>query len=45
VNVVVPRRLTAEQQTMLDEFNATLTAENGRGPESVFARLRRAIGH
>ncbi|HYM54354.1 MAG TPA: molecular chaperone DnaJ [Solirubrobacteraceae bacterium] len=44
VNVVIPRRLSAEQRELLERFNETLTAENLRSEESMFAKLRRAFG-
>ncbi len=44
VNVVVPRRLTPEQRELLDRFNDSLTDENLRSQESMFAKLRRALG-
>lgn len=44
VNVVVPRRLTSEQRELLERLDETLTAENLRGHESMFAKLRRVIG-
>jgi molecular chaperone DnaJ len=43
VNVVVPRRLNAEQRELLERLNETLTEENLRTEESVFAKLRRAL--
>lgn len=43
VNVVVPRRLTAEQRELLERLNETLTDENLRSEESMFAKLRRAL--
>jgi molecular chaperone DnaJ len=43
VNVVVPRRLSTEQREMLERFNETLTEENLRSEESMFAKLRRAL--
>jgi molecular chaperone DnaJ len=43
VNVLVPRRLSAEQREMLEGFNETLTEENLHSGESVFAKLRRAL--
>jgi molecular chaperone DnaJ len=43
VNVVIPRRLSAEQREMLERFNDTLTEENLRTEESMFAKLRRAL--
>jgi molecular chaperone DnaJ len=44
VNVIVPRRLNAEQRELAERLNASLTEENLRSPESVFAKLRRALG-
>jgi molecular chaperone DnaJ len=44
VNVVVPRRLSEEQRTLLEQLNGTLTDENLRSEESMFAKLRRALG-
>jgi molecular chaperone DnaJ len=44
VNVVIPRRLNGEQRDLLQEFNASLSAENLRSEESLFAKLRRALG-
>ena len=44
VNVVVPRRLTDEQRDLMERLNATLTEENLRSEESMFAKLRRALG-
>ena len=46
VNVVVPRRLTAEQRSLLEQLAAGLTDDNLRGEEheGVFARLKRALG-
>jgi molecular chaperone DnaJ len=43
VNVVVPRRLRPEQRELLEQLNETLTDENLRSDESVFAKLRRAL--
>jgi molecular chaperone DnaJ len=43
VNVVVPRRLTAEQRELLERLGATLTEENLRSDEGVFAKLRRVL--
>jgi molecular chaperone DnaJ len=43
LNVVIPRRLSEEQQDLLRQFNATLTEENLRSEESVFTKLRRAL--
>jgi molecular chaperone DnaJ len=43
VNVVVPRRLSAEQRELTERLHDTLTDENLRTDESVFAKLRRAL--
>jgi molecular chaperone DnaJ len=46
VNVVVPRKLSAEQRELLERLDSTLTAENLRDPGqdgSIFARVRRAF--
>jgi molecular chaperone DnaJ len=43
VNVVIPRRLTAEQRELLGAFNDTITEENLRSEDSMFAKLRRAL--
>jgi molecular chaperone DnaJ len=45
VNVVVPRRLTAEQRELLEQLSGTLTEENLRSEDSMFAKLRRALRH
>jgi molecular chaperone DnaJ len=44
VNVVVPRRLSDEQRDLVERLSATLTEENLRSEESMFAKLRRALG-
>jgi len=44
VNVLVPRRLTDEQLELMERLNESLTEENLRSQESVFAKLRRALG-
>jgi molecular chaperone DnaJ len=44
VNVVIPRRLDEEQRSLLERFNSTLTADNMSSHESVFQKLRRALG-
>jgi molecular chaperone DnaJ len=44
VNVVIPRRLSEEQRELLEQLNASLTEENLRSQESMFAKLRRAFG-
>jgi molecular chaperone DnaJ len=46
VNVVVPRKLNAEQRDLLERFAATLDEDNLRKDgdhESLFARVRRAL--
>jgi molecular chaperone DnaJ len=43
VNVVVPRRLSAEQRELFEHLHDTLTEENLRTEESMFAKLRRAL--
>jgi len=44
VNVVVPRRLTDEQRELTERLNESLSEENLRSHESMFAKLRRALG-
>ncbi|HYB23376.1 MAG TPA: molecular chaperone DnaJ [Solirubrobacteraceae bacterium] len=45
VNVVVPRRLSAEQRELMQRLNESLSEENLRSPhESMFAKLRRVLG-
>jgi molecular chaperone DnaJ len=43
LNVVVPRNLTARQQELLHELEASLTDDNLHEHESVLKRLRRAF--
>jgi molecular chaperone DnaJ len=43
VNVVVPRRLTDAQRELIAQLNDTLTEDNLRSEESMFAKLRRAL--
>ncbi len=46
MNVVIPRRLSEEQRELIGALQATLTEENMRSDESMFARLRRSLrGH
>ncbi|MFI5004345.1 MAG: DnaJ C-terminal domain-containing protein, partial [Solirubrobacterales bacterium] len=45
VNVVVPRRLSAEQRELLERLDGTLSEENLRTDESVLAKLRRVLRH
>jgi molecular chaperone DnaJ len=44
VNVVVPRRLDEEQRRLAEQLEESLDEENMRSHESVFAKLRRALG-
>lgn len=44
VNVVIPRRLSDQQRELLEQLSETLTEENLRSEESMFAKLRRALG-
>jgi molecular chaperone DnaJ len=44
VNVVIPRRLTAEQRELLERFAGTLTGDNVRSDDGVFSKLKRAFG-
>ncbi len=44
VNVLVPRRLTAEQRELMERLNESLGEDNLRSQESMFAKLRRALG-
>ncbi len=43
VNVQIPRRLSEEQRSLLEQFSATITSENLRADESMFSRLRRSL--
>ncbi len=43
VNVVVPRRLSEEQRELIGRLQETLTEENLRSEESMFAKLRRVL--
>lgn len=45
VNVVVPRRLSAEQRELLERLDGTLGEENLRTDESMLAKLRRVLRH
>jgi molecular chaperone DnaJ len=45
VNIVIPRRLDDAQRELLNQLNDTLTDENLRSDESLFAKLRRALRH
>jgi molecular chaperone DnaJ len=43
VNVLIPRRLSPEQRELLAQFSDTITEENLRSEDSMFAKLRRAL--
>ena len=43
VNVVIPRRLTAEQRELLERLRDSLTDDNLHAEEGVFGRLRRVL--
>ena len=43
MNVVVPRRLSEEQRELIGRLHETLTEENMRSDESMFAKLRRVL--
>jgi molecular chaperone DnaJ len=43
VNVVVPRRLSRQQRKLLEELADSITDDNLRSEESVFAKLRRSL--
>ncbi len=43
VNVVIPRHLTAEQRKLLEQLSDSLSEENLRADEGVFAKLRRVL--
>jgi molecular chaperone DnaJ len=44
VNVVIPRHLSSEQRELLEQLNQSLTSDNLKTDESMFAKLRRALG-
>jgi molecular chaperone DnaJ len=44
VNVVIPRRLTPEQRELVEALRESLTEDNLRSSESVFSKIRRALG-
>jgi molecular chaperone DnaJ len=43
VNVAIPRRLTREQRSMLEQFAATVTEDNLRSDEGMLAKLKRVL--
>ncbi|MGB2710868.1 MAG: DnaJ C-terminal domain-containing protein, partial [Conexibacter sp.] len=44
VNVVIPRRLSAEQRELLERLAGTLSEENLHSDGGVFSKLKRAFG-
>jgi len=44
VNVVIPRRLSEKQRSLLETLDDTLTEENLRSEHSLLDKLRRALG-
>jgi len=43
VNVTIPRRLTSEQRDLLERLADSLTDDNVRSEEGMFAKLKRAL--
>ncbi len=43
VNVAIPRRLSREQRSMLEDFAATVTEDNLRSDEGMLAKLKRVL--
>jgi molecular chaperone DnaJ len=43
VNVAIPRRLTRQQRSMLEDFAATVTEDNLRSDEGLMAKLKRVL--
>ena len=43
VNVAVPRRLTSEQRDLLEKLAGTITEDNLRSDEGMFAKIKRAL--
>jgi len=44
INVVIPRRLSEEQRSLLESLDDSLTDENLRSEDSLLDKLRRALG-
>jgi molecular chaperone DnaJ len=42
-NVIVPRHLSGRQRDLLEELQSSLSEENLRSDEGVFAKLRRVL--
>src|SRR5687767_13969570 len=43
VNVAIPRRLTAEQRDLMERLADTMTDDNLRSDEGMFAKIKRAL--
>jgi molecular chaperone DnaJ len=43
VNVAIPRRLTAEQRELMERLAGTLTDDNLKSDEGMFAKIKRAL--
>jgi molecular chaperone DnaJ len=43
VNVAIPRRLSRQQRSMLEDFAATVTEDNLRSDEGMLAKLKRVL--
>jgi molecular chaperone DnaJ len=43
VNVAIPRRLSAEQRDLLERLAGTITEDNMRSEEGMFAKIKRAL--
>jgi molecular chaperone DnaJ len=43
VNVAIPRRLTSEQRDLLEQLAGTLTDDNLKSDEGMFAKIKRAL--
>src|SRR4051812_39778301 len=43
VNVAIPRRLSAEQRDLLEQLAGTITEDNLRSDEGMFAKIKRAL--
>jgi molecular chaperone DnaJ len=43
VNVTIPRRLTSEQRDLLEQLAGSLTDENLKSDEGMFAKIKRAL--
>jgi len=43
INVVIPRHLNDEQRDLLERLSATMTDDNMRSDESMFAKLKRTL--